>query len=114
MKTRMIWFMIIALCMAGVSGCSSYPSRPTQKSIFFTRCKGPVDATEGTKASKIGYATSKGVLMLVAWGDSSIKAAMDEAGCSTVHHIDYDHFNLTVPYIGLPIYEEYTTTVYGE
>lgn len=116
MNRKILFALIFSLSLSGIISCSTYtyPARPTQKSFLITVCNGPILSTENRNSSKIGKATSQGVLNLVAWGDSSIQAAISTAGCKKVHHIDYEHFNFFLPYIGLNIYEEYSTVVYGE
>jgi len=106
--------LISVLLLLSVIGCGTYPARPTVKTMLITNCDGPIGATEKQTGSKIGKSSSTGVLNLVAWGDASIQSAMNNAGIKKVHHIDYNHFNFVIPYLNIPVYEEYTTSVYGE
>ena len=60
------------------------------------------------KATKVGTATSKSYLAMIAVGDSSIQAACENGGIKKISHVDWKVKN-TLGFIG-----EYTTTVYGE
>ncbi|MCD6416581.1 MAG: hypothetical protein J7M08_07790 [Planctomycetes bacterium] len=57
--------------------------------------------------SKVGEATCEGILFL-SKGDASIKAAMEEAGITRIHHVDSEEQNI------LGIYSTKTIRVYGE
>ena len=76
--------------------------------IWFTDVKGPADATSNSGYSKVGTAYCASILGLVATGDASIKAAMENGGITRIHHVDYD----TKSYFG--IYAKFTVIVYGE
>ena len=73
----------------------------------YTDVSGPVLATSNTGASKVGSATSKGIIC-VATGDSSIKAACANGGITKISHVDYHVTSV------LGLYCETTVTVYGE
>ncbi len=73
----------------------------------YTDVSGPVLATSNSGASKVGSATSKGVIC-VATGDSSIKAACANGGITKISHVDYHVTSV------LGLYVETTVTVYGE
>jgi hypothetical protein len=73
----------------------------------YTDVSGPVLATSNSGASKVGQATSKGVIC-VATGDSSIKAAAANGGITKISHVDYHVTSV------LGLYVETTVTVYGE
>ena len=45
-------------------------------------------ATEAINFEKVGEATCKSVLGLVAWGECSIDGAMKNGGLAKVHHVD--------------------------
>jgi len=75
--------------------------------LLYTDVSGPVLATSHSSASKVGTASSTGILC-VATGDSSIKAAADSAGITKIQHVDYH----TTSVLGL--YAKTTVTVYGE
>ena len=58
-------------------------------------------------SAKQGQSQSRGVVFFTS-GDASIGAAMRNGGISKVHHVDYNVKNI------LYLYNETTTTVYGE
>lgn len=60
------------------------------------------------KPTKVGTATSKSYLGMIAVGDSSIETAAKSAGITKINHADWKVKN-TLGFVG-----EYTTTVYGE
>jgi hypothetical protein len=60
------------------------------------------------KCTKIGMATSKSYLGMIAVGDCSIETAAKNGGITKIHHADWKVKN-TLGFLG-----EYTTTVYGE
>jgi hypothetical protein len=74
---------------------------------LYTDVSGPVGATSNTAGTKMGQATSTGIIC-VATGDSSIKAAAANGGITKISHVDYH-----TTYI-LGLYAKTTVTVYGE
>jgi TRL (tRNA-associated locus)-like protein len=74
---------------------------------IYTDVSGPVCATSNTEGSKMGQATSTGIIC-VATGDSSIKAAAANGGITKISHVDYH----TTSVLGL--WAKTTVTVYGE
>ncbi|MEI7851399.1 MAG: TRL-like family protein [Kiritimatiellales bacterium] len=60
------------------------------------------------KCNKVGTATSRSYLALIAVGDSSINAAARDGGITKINHADWKVKNI-LGFVG-----EYTTTVYGE
>jgi hypothetical protein len=73
----------------------------------YTDVSGAVLATSNTGASKVGSATSKGIIC-VATGDSNIKAAVANGGITKISHVDYHVTSV------LGLYVKTTVTVYGE
>ncbi len=73
----------------------------------YTDVSGPVLATSNSGCSKVGTATSKGIIC-VATGDSSIKTAAANGGITKISHVDYHVTSV------LGLYVETTVTVYGE
>jgi len=57
--------------------------------------------------SKVGRAQAEGII-LVAFGDASIKEACDDAKITRIHHVDSEELNV------LCIYCRKVTVVYGE
>jgi hypothetical protein len=74
---------------------------------IYSDVRGPIGMTSHTGSSKVGEATSTGILGFAS-GDSSIKAAADAAGITKIQHVDYHLMNV------LGVYGKTTTTVYGE
>lgn len=95
----------ISACLVGtLAGCAS--SVPI--GVLYTEIKLPVNATSaGVASPKVGTASCKSVLSMVATGDCSIEAAKKNGGISTVSHVDWEATN-TLGIIG-----EYKITVYG-
>jgi len=75
--------------------------------MVYTDVSGPVLATSNTGGSKVGEATSTGIIC-VATGDSSIKAACANGGITKISHVDYHVTSV------LGLYVKTTVTVYGE
>ena len=100
--------LIAAVILAGsvmLAGCASV--LPT--GILYTEVKAPVAAGEpGSSYSKVGTSKATSILGMVATGDASIKAAMEDGKITKIKYVDYSAKNI------LGIYGEYTTTVYGD
>lgn len=94
------------LLAAGLfSGCAT--SQPIGGA--YTKLKLPVDATAGdVRGLKVGKATCKSYLAMVAIGDASIDAAKKNGGITKVHYMDWEVENI------LGVIGTYTLTVYGE
>jgi hypothetical protein len=75
--------------------------------MIYTDVSGPVLATSHTGSSKMGEATSRGILGF-AKGDSSIKTAAANAGITKIHNVDYH----ITGFLGL--WAKTTVIVYGE
>jgi hypothetical protein len=78
---------------------------------LFTDVKVPLDTNleETQLGSKVGEATSEGVLWLVAWGDSGTQAAAKDGGITTLRHADQKVFSVL-----FGLYSKQTTVVYGD
>jgi len=78
-------------------------------SALVTVTESGVDGTGAdSAASKVGRATCRNILGLVAYGDASIAEAAREAGITTIHHVDAESTRIWF------FYSQYTTVVYGE
>ncbi len=75
---------------------------------LYTDVKDGVAVTNNAGSSKVGTATARGYVGVIALGDASIQAAAKSAGITRIHHVDYQ----AKSYVGA--YTEYTTIVYGE
>ena len=69
--------------------------------------KGPVAMGDASAGTKVGMSQAEGILV-VAYGDASISAAMKDGNLTKVHHVDKETFSV------LGIYARYKTIVYGE
>ena len=105
---KLIGYASVVAVAALVSGCVM-PMGPVGGvgGSIYTDVSGPVLATSRDSASKMGQASSEGILG-VAWGDSSIKTAAANAGITKIQHVDYH----TTAVMG--VYAKTTVTVYGE
>ncbi|HZL44571.1 MAG TPA: TRL-like family protein [Verrucomicrobiae bacterium] len=103
---------ISCLCAVGLggllSGCVS-PIGPIGAvgAGIYTDVSGPVAVTSNTRGSKMGQASSTGIICF-ATGDSSIKTAADNGGITKISHVDYHTTSV------LGIYAKTTVTVYGD
>jgi hypothetical protein len=109
MKKLIVGASAAAMAMFA-TGCGTvYPDGPLvgTAGCIYTDVSGPVSVTSNVGASKVGTATSKGVIGF-AWGDSSIKEASANGGITKVQHVDYHVTSV------LGVYTETVVTVYGE
>ena len=74
---------------------------------IYTDVSGPLLATSNGGGSKVGEASSEGIIC-IATGDSSIKAACANGGITKISHVDYHVESV------LGLYVKTTVTVYGE
>jgi hypothetical protein len=79
---------------------------PVMAPITFDQ-RGPVAAGSAAGSPRTGRATATGIVMF-AFGDASISAAMANGGITRIHHVDHETTNI------LGVYATYTTIVYGE
>jgi hypothetical protein len=105
---KLIEYAAVAAAAMLVAGCVA-PMGPLGGvgGSIYTDVSGPVLATSRDAASKMGQASSEGILG-VAWGDSSIKTAAANGGITKIQHVDYH----TMAVLG--VYAKTTVTVYGE
>ncbi|MGD1001435.1 MAG: TRL-like family protein [Candidatus Brocadiia bacterium] len=101
--------LLCALAFAGVvslSGCTVMTTGAVHAAIVIDE-KGPVAMGDADAGTKVGTSQAEGILV-VAYGDASISAAMKEGNLTKVHHVDKETFNV------LGVYGRYRTIVYGE
>lgn len=81
--------------------------------LNITNTKGPVPVSGASnhESLKVGRAQAQGILVLFAWGDASIKKAMENGNITKVHHVDYEYQKYSCL---IPFFEAYTVIVYGE
>jgi len=100
---------LCALALVGLvvlTGCTAVAIGPVVAAVTIDE-KGPVSVGDMRAGMKVGMAQAEGILV-VAYGDASIVAAMKDANITRVHHVDNETFNV------LGIYARYKTIVYGE
>ena len=100
-------YAVVLLCTISIAsaGCATY----LPLGFVYTEVKAPVAVAGGDVSySKVGSAMATSVLGIVATGDASIRAAMEDGNINRVKHVEYSVKNI------LGIYGEYTTTVYGD
>ena len=127
-----LWSLLLLALAASIVGCAAAPmSHPpmaradiqttdpgawrtiaktqTPISALITVTESGVDGTGADVApSKVGRATCRNILGLVAFGDATIQEAAREAGITTIHHVDAESTRIWF------FYSQYTTVVYGE
>jgi len=100
--------LVVALVVAvvGLSGCVmpyratiGAPIMKTQSALFVG------DTTAGY--SKVGESMCEGIV-LVSYGDASIRAAMEDGGIRRIHHVDTEEISV------LGVYAKQIVRVYGE
>jgi hypothetical protein len=98
-------FAVVLVVAFLLTGCATYwPS-----GALYTDVKGPAAVgSEGFSYSKVGVAKASSILGLVATGDCSVKAGMENGKINKVKYVDYQAKNI------LGLFGEYTTTVYGD
>jgi hypothetical protein len=105
---KLFGYSSVAVFAVLVAGCVG-PMGPVGGvgGTLYTDVSGPLLATSHTSSSKMGEASSQGILGF-ATGDSSIKTAAANGGITKIQHVDYH----TTAVLG--IYAKTTVTVYGE
>ncbi len=105
---KLIGYPTVLAVVALVSGCVGplYTVGGVGGGLY-TDVSGPVLATSNPAGSKMGQASSTGIIC-VATGDSSIKAAAANGGITKISHVDYHTTSV------LGVYAKTTVTVYGE
>lgn len=102
---------VALLAATTLSGCAAGLGQMTThgagSGLLWSDTVGAVGLGSGS-GSKSGQSTSKSILGLVAYGDSSIQAAAQSAGITRIASIDRKFANI------LGIYAETTTIVYGD
>jgi hypothetical protein len=106
MRKMLISVVGLFVCSLLFSGCAS----PYPVGTLYTNLKLPVSVTsnQAGKGEKVGTAECQSILALVATGDASVQTAMNNAGITKIHHVDWEVENI------LGIIGKYKVTVYGE
>ena len=98
-----------AILAVGCAGQYVAPVRPPL-GFAFTNVNAPIQ-TEFNRtpvAMNKGEASTANILGLFAWGDASVKAAVEDGKLRTVHFVEYSMLSV------LGIYSKFTTVAYGE
>ena len=105
---KLIGYSSVVAVAALLSGCVM-PMGPVGGVYggVYTDVSGPVLATSHAAGTKMGQASSTGIVF-VATGDASIKAAAANGGITKISHVDYHTMSV------LGVYAKTTVTVYGE
>ena len=89
-----------------LGGCASAVSPVT--GFWYTNVDGPIAATSAPdEATRVGRASTRSVLGIIATGDASIQRAARDGGISEIHHVDFESRS----YFG--VLAEFTVVVYG-
>ncbi|MCK9450733.1 MAG: TRL-like family protein [Bacteroidales bacterium] len=99
-------FMFVAAISLLLSSCAVSKSPLT--GFLYMDVKAPLTATGNSGSSKVGSASAKSILGIVATGDASIDAAAKSAGITKIHHVDEQSTSI------LGIIATYKVYVYGE
>ena len=106
MRKLLIMLIISFFAIPFLSGCGSVHSPVT--GMVFTSVQSPGTVTPAAEYSKTGESSCTSILGMIATGDASIKAAMENGGIKVIHHVDYKSTNI------LGFYCKFTTVVYGD
>ena len=83
--------LLICIIALSSAGCATY----LPLGLVFTEVKTPIAVAEGDLSySKVGSAMATSVLGIVATGDASIRAAMDNGNIKRVKHVEYSVRNV--------------------
>jgi len=92
--------------VAFMSSCAMVKSPLT--GVWYTNVKAPVAVTGNANSTKVGSASAKSILGIIATGDASIDAAAKSAGITKIHHVDEQSTSV------LGFFAKYEVFVYGE
>lgn len=106
MRWKPLFALTLATATLFLSGCAVTPVMPPH-GLLFNDQKAPLFPGKevGTYS---GESSSQSILFLVAWGDSSMKAAMEDGQLTSVKGSDYRIENY------LLVFQRYTTIAHGE
>ncbi|MCP4004228.1 MAG: hypothetical protein GY725_08540 [bacterium] len=90
--------LLLALALFALPGCYVHTVLPLDRNLDRTHL-----------GSKIGKASTQGVLWAVVWGDAGTQAAAEAGSLTTINHADQEIFVL----LG-GVYSRVTTVVYGD
>lgn len=108
-RIHSVMLAAILLLTLATFGCYSAPVMPPG-GVLYT----DIDSTLNTEptgefiGTRKGESSSKSILGIVAWGDSSVEAAARNGLITEPKHIDYNFYNV------LGVYQRFTTIVHGD
>lgn len=98
---------ITVLLLAAMLGGCAVATAPVN-GMLYSNVKAPLTATGAPdEPQRVGRASVRSILGLVASGDASIQRAARNGGISEIHHVDYQSSNF------FGVLAEYTVVVYG-
>jgi hypothetical protein len=104
---RVLAFVLVAVLVVALTGCSAMVSSPTVAFIT-ANVKGPVAVGDPqVNSTKVGTAEANAIL-IIAYGDASIATAARNGGITHIHHVDSQSLGV------LGIFAAYQTIVYGD
>ncbi|MDF1821078.1 MAG: TRL-like family protein [Alcanivoracaceae bacterium] len=91
---------------AFLGGCATAQSPVT--GLLYSNVKAPLTATQaGEKPQRVGRASVRSILGILATGDASIATAARNGGIREITYVDYESQNF------FGVLAEYTVVVYG-
>jgi uncharacterized protein YceK len=105
-KTPMKKLLVLLTSFALLGGCATAMSPVT--GTLYSNVKAPLTATAAPEqAQRVGRASVRSILGLVASGDASINTAARNGGIREIHYVDYES------QVFFGILSEFTVVVYG-
>ncbi len=106
---KRLGLFIVSLFFVGMlAGCAASPYQGMIYSDVILNSYHLQPPMDAQSAQKSGTSSCSCILGLIAVGDASVGAAMQQGGIKKCHHVDYSHMNF------LGFFAQHTTTVYGE
>ena len=99
--------LLLVVCAAALlSGCAT--AHMPVSGFLYGNVKGPMAATGVSEnTTKVGRASARSILGIIASGDASIHAAARNGGIREIHYVDYE----SQTFFG--VLAEFTVVVYG-
>lgn len=97
--------LLLLVSAAALSGCASATMPVT--GLLYGNVKAPLTATASTETHRVGRASTRSILGIIASGDASIQTAARNGGITEIHHVDYESQNF------FGVLAEFTVVVYG-
>jgi uncharacterized protein YceK len=98
--------LLLLVCATALGGCASATMPVT--GLLYGNVKAPLTATASTeKPTRVGRASTRSILGIIASGDASIQTAARNGGITEIHHVDYESQNF------FGVLAEFTVVVYG-